>query len=75
MQSVLIYTIGGIEGSYGGLTSLCKSHKIDKIIHSVMIRAKDCASDPNLPLLQRPKRWEFEFVSLLHLQIVARNFL
>ena len=46
MQGVLIYTIAGAEGSYGGLTSLCKSDKIDRIIRSAMIRAKDCASDP-----------------------------
>lgn len=46
MQGVLIYTIAGAEGSYGGLTSLCKSNKIDRIIRSAMIRAKDCASDP-----------------------------
>lgn len=46
MQGVLIYTIAGAEGSYGGLTSLCKSDKIDKIIRSAMIRAQDCASDP-----------------------------
>jgi len=46
MQGVLIYTIAGAEGSYGGLTSLCKSDKIDKIIRSAMIRAKDCSSDP-----------------------------
>lgn len=46
MQGVLIYTIAGAEGSYGGLTSLCKSDKIAKIILSAMIRAKDCASDP-----------------------------
>jgi hypothetical protein len=46
MQGVLIYTIAGAEGSYGGLTSLCKSDKIERIIRSAMIRAKDCASDP-----------------------------
>jgi len=46
MTGVLIYTISGAEGSYGGLTSLCKSDKINKIIQSAIIRAKDCASDP-----------------------------
>lgn len=46
MTGVLIYTISGAEGSYGGLTSLCKSEKLDKIIKSAIIRAKDCASDP-----------------------------
>lgn len=46
MTGMLIYTISGAEGSYGGLTSLCKSEKLDKIIKSAIIRAKDCASDP-----------------------------
>jgi hypothetical protein len=46
MYGVLIYTIAGSEGSYGGLTSLCESNKIGKLIQSAMIRAKDCATDP-----------------------------
>jgi hypothetical protein len=46
MYGVLIYTIAGSEGSYGGLTSLCESEKIGKLIQSAMIRAKDCATDP-----------------------------
>jgi hypothetical protein len=46
MTGILIYTISGAEGSYGGLTSLCKSDQINKIIQSAIIRAKDCASDP-----------------------------
>ncbi|WP_018611587.1 DUF1998 domain-containing protein [Segetibacter koreensis] len=46
MSGALIYTISGAEGSYGGLTSLCKSSKLDNIIQSAVIRAKDCASDP-----------------------------
>ncbi len=46
MQGLLIYTIAGSEGSYGGLVSLVKSNKIDKIILSALTRAKDCASDP-----------------------------
>lgn len=46
MTGILIYTIAGAEGSYGGLTSLCKSKKLDNIIKSAIIRAKDCASDP-----------------------------
>ena len=46
MTGTLIYTISGAEGSYGGLTSLCKSDKINNIIQSAIIRAKDCASDP-----------------------------
>jgi len=46
MYSVLIYTIAGSEGSYGGLTSLCENTKIGKLIQSAMTRAKDCATDP-----------------------------
>jgi hypothetical protein len=46
MFGVLIFTIAGSEGSYGGLTSLCDSDKIGKLIHSAMVRAKDCATDP-----------------------------
>lgn len=46
MNGVLIYTIAGSEGSYGGLTSLCDDNKIGKLIQSAMIRAKDCATDP-----------------------------
>lgn len=46
MQGILIYTIAGSEGSYGGLVSLANSNKIDKIILSALARAQDCASDP-----------------------------
>lgn len=46
MNGILIYTIAGSEGSYGGLTSICNDEKIGKLIHSAMIRAKDCATDP-----------------------------
>jgi hypothetical protein len=46
MQGILIYTIAGSEGSYGGLVSLAKSDKIGKIIKSALARATDCASDP-----------------------------
>lgn len=46
MQGVLIYTIAGAEGSYGGLVSTCKSNRIAEIIKSALFRAKDCASDP-----------------------------
>jgi hypothetical protein len=46
MYGVLIYTIAGSEGSYGGLTSLCESKKIGKLIQSAMTRARDCATDP-----------------------------
>ena len=46
MNGVLIYTIAGSEGSYGGVTSICDDNKIGKLIESAMIRAIDCATDP-----------------------------
>jgi len=46
MNGVLIYTIAGSEGGYGGLTSLCDDDRIKKLIESAMIRAIDCATDP-----------------------------
>lgn len=46
MNGVLIYTIAGSEGSYGGITSICDDKKIGKLISSAMIRAFDCATDP-----------------------------
>ena len=46
MQGVLIYTIAGAEGSYGGLVSQANSERFIKILNSALSRAKDCASDP-----------------------------
>lgn len=46
MQGLMIYTIAGAEGSYGGLSSICKSDKIGKLIRSSLFRATDCSSDP-----------------------------
>ena len=46
MQGILIYTIAGAEGSYGGLVSVCKSKKIGEILKSALHRATDCSSDP-----------------------------
>ena len=46
MQGVLIYTVAGSEGSYGGLTSQANPELINKILHSAIFRSKDCASDP-----------------------------
>jgi len=46
MNGVLIYTIAGSDGSYGGITSICDDDRIGKLIESAMIRAIDCASDP-----------------------------
>ncbi|RZS95443.1 DUF1998 domain-containing protein [Cecembia calidifontis] len=46
MNGVLIYTIAGSEGSYGGITSICDDDRIGRLIESAMIRAIDCATDP-----------------------------
>lgn len=46
MHGVLIYTVAGSEGSYGGLTSQANPESIKKILHSAIFRSKDCASDP-----------------------------
>jgi hypothetical protein len=46
MNGVLIYTIAGSEGSYGGITSICDDNRLGKLIESAMIRAFDCATDP-----------------------------
>ncbi len=46
MQGVLIYTIAGAEGSYGGLVSQANTERFTKILKSALIRAQDCASDP-----------------------------
>lgn len=46
MNGVLIYTIAGSEGSYGGITSICDDSRLGKLIESAMIRALDCATDP-----------------------------
>lgn len=42
----MIYAVGGSTGSYGGITSLFYSHKIDTIIEQAIERAKDCPNDP-----------------------------
>lgn len=46
MQGILIYTIAGAEGSFGGLVSQGQSDRFAKIVNSAIERAKDCASDP-----------------------------
>ena len=46
MSGVMIYSVAGSEGSYGGITSLCDDEKIGKLIHSAINRALDCATDP-----------------------------
>ena len=42
----MIYAVGGSTGSYGGITSLFYSHRIDDIIEQAVERAKDCPNDP-----------------------------
>lgn len=46
MQGVLIYTIAGSEGSFGGLVSQSSTERLVTITNSALERAKDCASDP-----------------------------
>jgi len=46
MQGVLLYTIAGSEGSYGGLISHSDPTSFKKILESALFRSKDCASDP-----------------------------
>lgn len=46
MQGVLIYTMAGAEGSFGGLVSQSNPERFVKIVESALERAKDCASDP-----------------------------
>jgi len=46
MQGVLIYTMAGAEGSFGGLVSQTNPERFSKILNSSLARAKDCASDP-----------------------------
>ncbi len=46
MQGILIYTVAGTEGSFGGLVSQAKPERFIKILNSAIARAKDCASDP-----------------------------
>jgi len=46
MQGLLLYTVAGTEGSYGGLVSQSDEMTFLKIIKSALKRATDCASDP-----------------------------
>jgi hypothetical protein len=46
MQGILIYTVGGMDGSYGGLASQADSNKFKDLLDKALERAKDCASDP-----------------------------
>lgn len=46
MQGLLIYTVAGAEGSFGGLVSQATEVQITRILKSALNRASDCASDP-----------------------------
>ncbi len=46
MQGVLIYTVGGMDGSYGGLASQAAPVKFMQLLENALERAEDCASDP-----------------------------
>ncbi len=46
MNGLLIYTVAGAEGGYGGLIALSESNKLYKILQSALHRIKDCDSDP-----------------------------
>lgn len=46
MNGLLIYTIAGSEGSFGGLIKQADSINFSKILSSALLRAKDCSSDP-----------------------------
>jgi len=46
MNGLLIYTIAGSEGSFGGLIKQAESDNFSKILSSALFRATDCSSDP-----------------------------
>jgi len=46
MNGLLIYTIAGSEGSFGGLIKQADSESFTKILSSALLRARDCSSDP-----------------------------
>ncbi|WP_460557326.1 hypothetical protein [Hymenobacter daeguensis] len=46
MAGVLLFTVAGAEGSYGGLVSLSKDGRFEEIIRTALMRATDCSSDP-----------------------------
>lgn len=46
MNGVLIYTIAGSEGSFGGLIKQAAAENFKKILESALLRARDCNSDP-----------------------------
>lgn len=46
MQGLLLYTVAGSEGSYGGIITQSNPTSFKKILESALFRSKDCASDP-----------------------------
>jgi len=46
MSGLMLYTVAGSEGSYGGLISQANETSFTKILQSALLRAKDCSSDP-----------------------------
>ena len=46
MQGVLLYTVAGAEGSYGGIITQSDPISFKKILESALFRSKDCSSDP-----------------------------
>jgi len=46
MQGLLLYTVAGSEGSYGGVITQSDPTSFKKILESALFRSKDCASDP-----------------------------
>ena len=46
MQGLLLYTVAGLEGSYGGIITQSDPTSFKKILESALFRSNDCASDP-----------------------------
>lgn len=46
IAGVMIYTVAGAEGSYGGLISKANQKDFKTILRSALYRATDCSSDP-----------------------------
>jgi uncharacterized protein DUF1998 len=46
MNGLLIYTIAGSEGSFGGLIKQAEATNFKNLVSSALFRAKDCTSDP-----------------------------
>lgn len=46
MQGLLLYTVAGSEGSYGGIITQSNPSSFKKILESALFRGRDCASDP-----------------------------